>query len=64
MKFTRSRIVAGLAVVAAVAAIAWAFAPRPIEVEVANVTPGPLRERHRGGRQDAAARPLRVSPRR
>ena len=40
MKFTRSRIVAGLTAVAAVAAIAWAFAPRPIEVEVANVTQG------------------------
>jgi HlyD family secretion protein len=40
MKFTRSRIAVGLAAVAAVAAIAWAFAPRPIEVEVANVTQG------------------------
>ncbi|MFI4931303.1 MAG: efflux RND transporter periplasmic adaptor subunit [Burkholderiales bacterium] len=40
MKITRTRIVTGLAAVAAVAVIAWAFAPRPIEVEVASVTQG------------------------
>ncbi|HSB98693.1 MAG TPA: efflux transporter periplasmic adaptor subunit, partial [Burkholderiaceae bacterium] len=40
MKITRSRIVVGLAVVAALAVTVWAFAPRPIEVEVAHVTQG------------------------
>jgi HlyD family secretion protein len=40
MKITRARIVIGLAVAAVVAVIGWAFAPRPIEVEVASVTRG------------------------
>lgn len=40
MRITRSRIVMALTAVAALAAIGWAFAPRPIEVEVANVTQG------------------------
>lgn len=35
-------IYAGAGVVAAVAALAWAFAPRPIEVEVAEATRGPF----------------------
>jgi len=40
MRITRSRIAAALGVAAALAALAWAFAPRPIEVEVARVTQG------------------------
>ena len=40
MKITRGWLVSGLAVAAAVAVIVWAFAPKPIEVEVAHVTQG------------------------
>ncbi|HVO07241.1 MAG TPA: HlyD family efflux transporter periplasmic adaptor subunit [Burkholderiaceae bacterium] len=40
MKITRGWLLTGLAVVAVAAVVAWAFAPKPIEVEVAHVTRG------------------------
>jgi HlyD family secretion protein len=40
MKITRNRIAAAAAGIAAVALLAWAFAPRPVEVETAVATRG------------------------
>src|SRR5687768_7994433 len=39
---TKTWIYVGCGVLAAVALVAWAFAPRPLEVEVAAVTKGPF----------------------
>jgi HlyD family secretion protein len=44
--------------VAAVALVGWAFAPRPLDVELAT-PPGPVRDHARRGRPHAAGRPLR-----
>ncbi|MBE0550166.1 MAG: efflux transporter periplasmic adaptor subunit, partial [Rubrivivax sp.] len=38
----RTMFIGGAAAVALVALLAWAFAPRPVEVEVAEATQGPF----------------------